>query len=135
MLKVIKQKIQHNWSKTWFDFQLKITKRVLKNNRGEGTIKGALTALTVGIVPIDYIFFKNSEEKYAAQLSMLNTLLHENLLTPKSLKRLKLQKVNYKRIMKTTSSVRTSEAGYSASNRSSKRRKPWKPLTGKSLEP
>ncbi len=89
MLKVIKQKIQQNWSKTWFDFQLKITKRVLKNNRGEGTIKGALTALMVGIVPIDYIFFKNSDEKYAAQLSMLNTLLQENLLTPKEYDKVK----------------------------------------------
>ena len=89
MLKVIKQKIQQNWSKTWFDFQLKITKRVLKNNRGEGTIKGALTALTVGVVPIDYIFFKSNEEKYSAQLSMLNTLLHENLLTLKEYEKVK----------------------------------------------
>ena len=89
MLKVIKKKTQQDWSKTWFDFQLKIIKRVLKNNKGEGTIKGALTALTVGVVPIDYIFFKNSEEKYAAQLSMLNTLLHENLLTPKEFEKVK----------------------------------------------
>ena len=89
MLKVIKQRIQHNWSKTWFDFQLKITKRVIKNNRGEGTIKGALTALTVGVVPIDYIFFKSNEEKYSAQLSMLNTLLHENLLTLKEYEKVK----------------------------------------------
>jgi len=89
MLKVIKKRIQHNWSKTWFDFQLKITKRVLKNNRGEGTIKGGLAALTVGIVPIDYIFFKNSEEKYAVQLSMLNTLLQENLLTLKEYEKVK----------------------------------------------
>lgn len=89
MLENFKQKIRRNWSKIWFKFQLKIARRVLKNNIGEGTIKGALTALTVGIVPIDYIFFKNSEEKYAAQLGMLNTLLHENLLTPKEYEKVK----------------------------------------------
>ena len=89
MFQNFKQKIYINWSKTWFEFQLKIARRVLKNNKGEGTIKGALTALTVGIVPIDYIFFKNNEEKYAAQLSMLNTLLQENLLTPKEYDKVK----------------------------------------------
>ena len=35
------------------------------------------------------IFFKNSEEKYAVQLSMLNTLLHKNLLTPKEYEKVK----------------------------------------------
>lgn len=89
MLKNFKQKIRRNWSKIWFEFQLKIARRVLKNNRGEGTIKGTLNALTVGVVPIDYIFFKNNEEKYAAQLSMLNTLRHENLLTPKEYEKVK----------------------------------------------
>ena len=32
---------------------------------------------------------KNSDEKYAAQLSMLNTLLQENLLTPKEYDKVK----------------------------------------------
>lgn len=87
MLQKIKQNIQQNWSKIWFKFQLKIARRVLKNNRGEGTINGALTALS--IVPTDYIFFKSNEEKYAVQLSLLNTLLHENLLTPKEYEKVK----------------------------------------------
>ena len=87
MLQNFKQEIYINWSKIWFEFQLKIARRVLKNNRGEGTIDGTLTALS--IVPADYIFFKNNEEKYAAQLSMLNTLLHENLLTPKEYEKVK----------------------------------------------
>ena len=87
MLQNFKQEIYINWSKIWFEFQLKIARRVLKNNRGEGTIDGALTALS--IVPADYIFFKNNEEKYAVQLSLLNTLLHENLLTPKEYEKVK----------------------------------------------
>ena len=87
MLQNFKQEIYINWSKIWFEFQLKIARRVLKNNRGEGTIDGTLTALS--IVPADYIFFKNNEEKYAAQLSMLNTLLQENLLTPKEYEKVK----------------------------------------------
>ena len=86
-MQTIKQNIKQNWSKIWFEFQLKIARRVLKNNRGEGTIDGALTALS--IVPADYIFFKNNEEKYAVQLSLLNTLLHENLLTPKEYEKVK----------------------------------------------
>ena len=87
MLKNFKQKIYMNWSKIWFGFQLKIARRVLKNNRGEVTIDGALTALSV--VPADYIFFKSNEEKYAVQLSLLNTLLMENLLTPKEYEKVK----------------------------------------------
>lgn len=83
----IKQNIKQNWSKIWFEFQLKIARLVLKNNRGEGTIAGALTALS--IVPADYIFFKNNEEKYAVQLSLLNTLLQENLLTAKEYEKVK----------------------------------------------
>ncbi len=81
MIQTIKQNIKQNWSKIWFDFQLKIARLVLKNNRGKGTIAGALTALS--IVPADYIFFKNNEEKYAVQLSLLNTLLQEKLLSQK----------------------------------------------------
>jgi len=87
MLKIMNQKIQQKWSQIGFDFQLKIMKRVLKNNRGEGTIDGVLTALS--IVPVDYIFFKNNEEKYAVQLCLLNTLLQENLLTPKEYEKVK----------------------------------------------
>ncbi len=87
MLQMIKQKIQRKCYKIWFKFQLKIARLVLKNNRGEGTIDGALTALS--IVPADYIFFKNNEEKYAVHLSMLNTLLQENLLTPEEYEKVK----------------------------------------------
>jgi len=87
MMQMIKQKIQRNWSRIWFGFQLKIARLVLKNNRGEGTIDGALMALS--IVPTDYIFFKNNEEKYAVQLSLLNTLRQENLLTPKEYEKVK----------------------------------------------
>ncbi len=87
MMQIVKQKIQQNWYKIWFEFQLKIAKIVLKNNRGEGTIDGALTALS--IIPTDYIFFKNNEEKYAVQLSLLNTLRQENLLTPKEYEKVK----------------------------------------------
>ena len=83
----IKQNIKQNWSKIWFEFQLKIARLVLKNNRGEGTIDGALTALS--IIPTDYIFFKNNEEKYAVQLSLLNTLLQEKLLTQKEFEKVK----------------------------------------------
>lgn len=42
------------------------------------------------IKPIDYIFFKNNEEKYAVQLSMLNTLLQEELLTQREYDKVKL---------------------------------------------
>ena len=87
MLKNFKQKICMNQSKIWFEFQLKIARLVLKNNRGEGTIDGALTALS--IIPTDYIFFKNNEEKYAVQLSLLNTLLQEKLLTQKEFEKVK----------------------------------------------
>ena len=87
MLKNFKQKICMNWSKIWFEFQLKIARLVLKNNRGEGTIDSTLTALS--IIPTDYIFFKNNEEKYAVQLSLLNTLLQEKLLSQKEYEKVK----------------------------------------------
>lgn len=60
---------------------------VLKNNKAEIDIDGWIKD---GIIkPIDYIFFKNNEEKYAVQLSLLNTLLQENLLTPKEYEKVK----------------------------------------------
>lgn len=60
-LQRIKQIIKQNWSKIWFGFQLKIARLVFKNNK----------------------------EKYAAQLSLLNTLLQENILTPKEYEKVK----------------------------------------------
>lgn len=73
--------------KRLIQYNLKQMQKILKNNRGEIVINEDAKCCMFN--PVDYIFFKNSEEKYAVQLGMLNTLLEEKLLNQKEYEKAK----------------------------------------------